>query len=506
VKRTDGLNYVLIKGEVGPVTEQSEHLSNAQIENYGNRSSAAGPEAAQRVEPQRVDVRQLSDQQLNDRQLDDQHIEAHLADCPSCRNRLLDFHRTRFAVLTKRADPQLTTAATSECPSDDDLRQLAAGLYPNAAIAGAHAANEVHANKEAQTTSNSYDHKDALAAEDAAVVNAGAAKLIQHAATCDHCGPLLKTYTEEFSDDFGLAEQAALANLQSSSPAWQKSTARLMLKTGGARPATSGADAGVGAEESSVPASTLVDRQLPARKSAQGAGAIPARKPFFWKWILVPATAAVVAVAAISIWYTQRDTPEKVEKLLAQAYTEQRTMEMRFPGAAYSSYKQTRSGDAESLLNSPASLRKAANLIDSQLAKKPDDPAWLLLNARLNLLDWRYKPALAILDKIEDAKVIASSEMRMTRALALYEQAVWEPERKDQTYGEIIDLMGKTLQGAPDDPAALFNRALACEKIHAYECAIADYERLSKENVGNGWSREVKDRLSKIKEKKTLGH
>ena len=29
---------------MGPVTEQSEHLSNAQIENYGDRTSGTGPD------------------------------------------------------------------------------------------------------------------------------------------------------------------------------------------------------------------------------------------------------------------------------------------------------------------------------------------------------------------------------------------------------------------------------------------------------------------------------
>ena len=177
---------------MGPVTEQSEHLSSAQIENYGNRTSGAGPETAQRDEPQRLDHQSSDDQSMND-----QRVEAHLADCPSCRNRVLDFHRHRFAMLSGPApdakptdsaladskfanpkypaDPQVRTAATPECPSDDALRQLAAGLTPDDV----------------------------------------AAKLTQHAATCNHCGPLLRTYTEIFSDDFTPEEQAALANLQS---------------------------------------------------------------------------------------------------------------------------------------------------------------------------------------------------------------------------------------------------------------------------------------------------
>ena len=387
------------------MNQQSEHLSDAQIEEYGNQDSAAEPET-------------------------EAWVETHLDDCPLCRGRVLDFQRTRFALLP---DPKVKTVPTSACPSEDDLRNLAAGLCSEPI----------------------------------------AQKLKAHATTCDHCGPLLREYIEDFSDEFTPEEQAVLDQLSSASPKWQRRTARKMLKQ--------------------------------SREDHETGRVKTGSRLFSWKWMMVPALPAV-AFIAFGLWYLQRDTPEKVQKLLEQASTDHRTLEMRFPGAAYSSYKQTLSGDSESLLNSPESLRQAANLIDSQLKKNPDDPRWLLLSARLNILDWRYKPALANLDKIEDLKVVDSADMRMTRALALYEQAQWEPERKDQTYGEIINLMGKTLQQRPDDPTALFNRALACEKIHAYECAISDYESLLKENDRNGWSAEARDHLDRIKEKKTSEH
>jgi hypothetical protein len=227
---------------VGPVTEQSEHLSNAQIENYGIRTSGAGPDAAQRDEHERANHQSIDDQKMND-----QRVEAHLADCSPCRNRLFDFHRrlfappvgppetdppedgptkndaplsgpksadsnersadsklasarptysaladSKFANSKYPADPQVRTAPTPECPSDDALRQLAASLLPDASSGN----------------------------------DAFAAALTQHAATCDHCGPLLRAFTEDFSDDFTPEEQAALANLQSGLESWQKELAR----------------------------------------------------------------------------------------------------------------------------------------------------------------------------------------------------------------------------------------------------------------------------------------
>jgi tetratricopeptide (TPR) repeat protein len=484
---------------VGPVTEQSEHLSNAQIENYGNRTSGAGPEAAQRDEHQRVNHQSTGDQS-NDQSIDDQRVEAHLTDCPSCRNRVLDFHRSLFASPTFQpepdrskagqpkydalahdsslyghlpsgyapsghlplgqklsdqrpadsslegakptdsaladsnfanskypAEPQVRTAPTPECPSDDALRQLAASLTPDDA----------------------------------------AAKLTQHAATCDHCGPLLRTFTEDFSDDFSPEEQAVLDQLRSASPKWQKQTAREMLK-----------------------------RAIPSP---------PSPRPIFsWKWIMVPASAAVVAVSAFTIWFVVRDTPEKVETLLAQSYTEDRTMEMRIPYAKHSEFHQLRSGDSGSLLSLPESYRKAGDQITVQLKKNPDDPGWLLASAQFDLMHWDYLSALKTLNKIEDAKFKSSSQLLMIRALALYEQA--EDRHQQEPYFESADLLGKVLLDSPNDPVALFNHAIVCERIELWQCAESDWNRLLTVETDRAWADEARERLTQIESKKKAAH
>ncbi|MGC2741838.1 MAG: hypothetical protein WA672_01530, partial [Candidatus Angelobacter sp.] len=421
------------------MTEQSEHLSSAQIENYGNRTSGAGPDAAQGDEHQRAANQPMADRHIdqstadqsltdksgndllsNDLLANDQRVEAHLADCPSCRNRLLDFHRSHFALLaqpagagatssspgladarltnskladSKSADsklaggeladsrladstlaeskvvdsrladskladsaqreakptdsaladtkfanskypavPQVRTAATPQCLSDDALRQLAASLSSNAPIS------------------------DTLAA-----------KLTQHAATCDHCGPLLRTFTEDFSDDFTPEEQEALANLKSGSAEWQKNVARQMMqaaRVSGTEDANAATARATEVGSSRTAATIKSDKKLSAGKPASTA---PGRKPFFWKWVLVPATAAVVAIAAFSIWYTQRDTPKKVEQYLAKAYTEKRPMEMRWLGAEWGP-PQIILGSAESVFSKPGPLIDAEKIINDHRA------------------------------------------------------------------------------------------------------------------------------------------
>ena len=144
------------------MNQQSEHLSNAQIEQYGKRASGAGPET-------------------------EAWVDRHLDDCSSCRSRVLDFQRTRLALVP---DQKVNKVSTSDCPSEDDLRNVAAGIYT--------------------------DPK--------------AAQLKAHAATCGHCGPLLQEYIEDFSDESSPEEQAFLAQLRTSSPEFREQKAREMFE------------------------------------------------------------------------------------------------------------------------------------------------------------------------------------------------------------------------------------------------------------------------------------
>ncbi|HEU4415334.1 MAG TPA: hypothetical protein VFT65_11175, partial [Candidatus Angelobacter sp.] len=239
------------------MNDQSEHLSNAQVEGYGNRTLATGAE-------------QLPAQNQAE------ELEQHLAVCASCRARVLHFQRTHLALLP---DDTMKTAPTADCPSEDDLRNLAAGL-----------------------TSEPL-----------------AATLLQHASTCDHCGSLLRTFSESFSDEFTAEEKQAIASQRASSVSWQRETARKMLAQASARQSA----------------------EMPALDESRGVTSQRVRF-FSRRWALVPAAAAAAAAIAVGIWYTQRDTPEKVEKLLAQAYTENRTIEMRWPGAEWDRANVTR--------------------------------------------------------------------------------------------------------------------------------------------------------------------
>src|SRR5262249_43961538 len=76
---------------------------------------------------------------------------------------------------------------------------------------------------------------------------------------------------------------------------------------------------------------------------------------FSW-WPKLAWAGAGFAVLAVAAWFAWQKTREPdVNQLLAQAYTEQRTIELRIPGAKYAKTRITR-GRERSSLNRPTSL------------------------------------------------------------------------------------------------------------------------------------------------------
>jgi tetratricopeptide (TPR) repeat protein len=518
------------------VTKQSEHLSSAQIENYGIRTSGAGPETAQRDERQRPDHQgsgdpRVIDQRVTDQSASDQRVEAHLADCASCRNRLLDFHRSLFASSTYPPEPdrpkaadlkndpkngppehdaslsghspsgysasghlpsgqrpadsslegtkptdsaladskfanpkypvqaQVRTAATPECPSDDALRELAAGLT----------------------------------SDDAAPA------LTRHAATCDHCGPLLRTYTEIFSDDFGPEEQAALANLQSSSASWQKNTARQMLQA--AATIATGAAGAAEASAAETGGSHATATVKPGKKPSAGRPASSAsdRKPFFWKWALVPAIAAVVALAAITfpVYLARRDSPEKVEVLLAEAFTKQRTIEMRWPGAKWAPVRVRQA--PTSILHTPVELLDAENALEKQHADSSSSDSWLQMSSRADMLSWRPQPAIDKLTKLINAHP-GSTALQSDLAMAYFQRG--EVTNNLADYRQSLAYLNDLLRRQPLDHVALYNRAVVIERLGPVPDAIRAWSDYLHDEDEPHWALDARDHLSKLQMQK----
>ena len=408
------------------MNEQSEHLSTAQIENYGNRSSGAGPDADQH---------------------DEARINAHLAHCPSCRSNLLDFHRANFGLLAdpqSLTDLQVNTASTPDCPSEDDLRQLAAGLLPEAV----------------------------------------GVKLTLHTATCDHCGQLLRIYTELYSDDFSEEEQAVLGQLKSASPDWAEQTAQKMLRTAAASTTST----------TSAPA-TSPDSQASDVSGTSSSFAARLRRFFSAKWLLIPATAAALAAISIPVYYAQRDTPEKVEKLLAQAYTKHRTIEFRFPDADYARWEVQLGGESGSSLE----FSEANKIIHRERQKSPNSTAWLQASARADILRWEPESAIKKLDQAIQQQPNSGSLM-LDLAMAHFE--LGEISRNPNDYAKALALIKTVVKYDPNNPIALYNQALLDERLHNVDEAIHDWTVFLDNEKDKSWAEEASKKQAALKNRK----
>jgi tetratricopeptide (TPR) repeat protein len=394
-----GSNLRSFKGDVGAVNQQSEHLSKAQIENYGDRSSGEGPEQDQRDDDQRND---------------DQWVEAHVAECSSCRGRLLDFQRAHLALLRDPANAQVNTASTPDCPSEDDLRQLAAGLCSEAA----------------------------------------ATQLTHHAASCDHCGPLLRAFTEDFSDDFTPEQQAVLDKLQSSSASWQKKTARQMMQAG----------------------------TMPADSSPK------LSHWSAWKW--VPAFSFVLLLAAGTSWVYPLLILHKASLAVGAEYRKGRPMKYRPAGVPYGRYKQELGGAGIVLISAP-------------IIEVPNPERAPLLASNADLLRGDTSHAKSTLERalgkerplpfLNNLAVAYAMEAEDLRPVS--EQ---DKEAQKKVYQKALDITGEILRTSPSDPAALFNKALILERLGNTKDAITALEQLRQVEQDAEWREEATEELRRI--------
>jgi tetratricopeptide (TPR) repeat protein len=389
------------------VVKQFEHLSDAQLEQYGTDS-----------------ITSISD--------DARRIDAHLEDCADCRSRLLEHHRARFAL---QADISMKASPQAGCVSEDDLRKLAAGIIaPGVAVT-----------------------------------------MTQHVAQCQHCAPILRAFAEDFSDDLTLgeitAENEMLAQLKSSSAKWQKQMAGQAMKAN--------RRAGALNDRGKVPAIPGSGSTL---SPAQAAGWLP-------RWIVAPAALAACVAIAFAVWFTQRDTPEKVEKLLAQAYTEHRTMEYRWPGAEWGPVRVTR-GSGQSSLSRPTAQLEAEKILAEHQASAAIDPNWLTAKAEAELLDNQSHMAITDLTQALSTKP-GSIDIELMLAIAYAQEG--DRVGDSASRKKALELLNQViLQKTPPDPAALFNRALLYQRLNIPEKARADWDELLKTGDLRPWQDEAR--------------
>jgi|GEM_PF-1088133 len=212
--------------------------------------------------------------------------------------------------------------------------------------------------------------------------------------------------------------------------------------------------------------------------------------------IFIAGSVTVVFMAIVLTWLFGRTGPQQVEKLLGQAYSENRTLELRVWNAPYGQLKNERGP------NTTVALLQAQASVAKQLQTKSEDPIWLDLSGRADLLDGKYEAALNSLKK---ALEIQPDSVPVLTDLATAHFEAAENADQLQEYGTAIELLGKALNKNPDNPVALYNRALISEKMFLYQQAINDWQHYLQIDRSGEWAQEASQHLNSL-QKKLVDH
>ena len=283
--------------------------------------------------------------------------------------------------------------------------------------------------------------------------------LVRHAAECDYCGPRLRQAIADFTQEVKPEEEAALEGIESQREGWQIRVADKLSEQSRAL----------------IWIKWLQDH-LPSVRMSPG-----------WAY-----ACGIALLAAISFWAVPSLWRPSIDTLLARAYTEQRTFDLRLPNAAHAPVRLLRGSDRSRFDRPPALLASEAR-IAAGLAKNPSSPALLQAKGRAELLEWNYADATASLERAL-ALQPDSTSLLTDLASAYYEQA--EAEHNAAGYSRAVELLGKVLKAAPDHPVALFNRAIVYERMRLYPQAAEDWRHYLRVDPNADWAGEARQRLA----------
>jgi hypothetical protein len=277
--------------------------------------------------------------------------------------------------------------------------------------------------------------------------------LLAHAARCGNCGPRLRNTIEDLSAEVD-PNDPKIASLPSSTPAGMREQANRLSR----------------AARSRVPRPIL-------------------RQPTVW----LAAAALIILGIAVPVFFGG-SRPRQSNLLLAHAYESRRTLEFRFPAAAYSPLRQDKG--ASSVTSN--SFLEASAIISRELARRPGDARWIQSDARAKLIEWRYDDAIAELTRLQsilpgDASVLADL------ATAYFERAQAADDPAD--YRISLDLLTKAISLTPANAELHFNRAIVLRHLSMPVEAVREWEAFLGMEGSGGWAKEARSRLAELQQR-----
>ena len=304
------------------------------------------------------------------------------------------------------------------------------------------------------------------------------AELLDHSIQCNACGLLLRQAVQDFAEEATEEDITQLGALSSVQKEWQRSLAQ--------RLSAAQYERGTSADDGIRVGGWF--RGLAERFAWQPRG----RLGYIWAF-----AAAAVALLVVGVWIIQKRREPSIDQLIASAYSQQRPFELRIGDAAYGPLRQERAGE-RSAFSQPTDLLRAKYLIKEKLTSRPDDETLLADSGRIELLEGHYEEAIRTFGRLLDAKP-DSPPLLIDLATAYFQRA--EAGNRAIDYGQAIELLSRALAKKPDDRVALFNRAIALEKMYVYNEAIRDWEHYLRVDPRSEWAAEVRHRLEELQRK-----
>jgi tetratricopeptide (TPR) repeat protein len=294
--------------------------------------------------------------------------------------------------------------------------------------------------------------------------------LLRHASLCDYCGPWLRAATEDLDPEISAEESEAVRRLPSAGVGWQRDLARKMAQV-------SGAPSKDESRDSAHPSWSFTD----------------------WKvWGVPLGAAAIVAVGAAILIDWNSPSLSSTNQLIAQAYSEERPIELRFPGAAYAPVRQERGAGSpdRSRMDEPSALLQAETQIARARARHPHDPGWMQAQARVDLFEGHADQAIELLQQSEAARPEDDS-VSIDLATAFYERAGTQLDSAARAadYERALQTLNLVLGKNPNALVALFNRALIYQQRKKYSEAIADWQRYLQLESSGRWAEDARRAL-----------
>jgi tetratricopeptide (TPR) repeat protein len=291
---------------------------------------------------------------------------------------------------------------------------------------------------------------------------------MEHASRCDECGTLLREAVAGFADlnrELTDEERKRIGSLESAGSEWQENLAERIAGT---------------------------PRLVPGRNLS----------PWRQKWTSVPrlglAGVSLVGLIAVGYWVIlHRNQQRTAADLLAKAYTDKRTLELRIAGAQYAPVRLSR-GPGGSFTSRPTALLKAEVLIANQLESQPASPFWIEAQAEADVLEGKYDPAVEALRRALELEP-HSPGILIDLATAYFQRAQ-QADRNDDL-GAAFENLSRALMQQPDNAIALFNRAIVAEHLFLYQQAIEDWEHYLRVDGASQWAAEARTRVDALRAK-----